>query len=223
MEKNELSLILSLFYEADSMFKLLVLDMEPLIFNAEFLPLLAKQVGLEAEVAKITRDGLSGRIEWKAGLIERIKLLNGIPLDVVKRVADEIEYTDGIQDVFRFTKEKRIITAVITGGFRIQARRIEDELEADYFLANDLIFKENKLHDVKVYVDANKNNHVNFLKALLGIDSQDIMAVGEGMNDLTMLKSNYGIGYNPTNEKVKKACKVIIKKPLELIHILETS
>ncbi len=205
------------------MFKLLILDMEPLIFDAEYLPLLAKEVGLEEKIAKITRDGLSGRIEWKAGLIERVKLLRGIPLDVVKRVADEIDYTDGIHDVFRFAKEKGIVTAVITGGFRIQARRIEDEQGADYFLANDLIFKENKLHDVKVYVDANKNNHVDFLKALLGIDSQDIMAVGEGMNDLTMLKNNFGVGYNPANERVRKACKVIIEKPIELIHILETS
>ena len=205
------------------MFKLLILDMEPLIFNAEYLPLLAKEVGLEEKVAKITSDGLSGRIEWKVGLIERIKLLKGIPLDVVKRVADEIDYTEGIQDVFRFAKENGIITAVITGGFRIQARRIEDEQGVDYILANDLIFKENKLHDVKVHVHANKNNHVNFLKALLGIDSQDIIAVGEGMNDLTMLKNNFGVGYNPTNERVRKACKVIIEKPIELIHILEAS
>ena len=203
------------------MFKLLILDMEPLIFNAEYLPLLAKEVGLEEKVAKITSDGLSGRIEWKIGLIERIKLLKGIPLDVVKRVADEIDYTEGIQDVFRFAKEKGIVTAVITGGFRIQARRIEDEQGVDYILANDLIFKENKLHDVKVYVHANKNYHVNFLKALLGIDSQDIITVGEGMNDLTMLKNNFGVGYNPTNERVRKACKVIIEKPIELIHILE--
>jgi phosphoserine phosphatase len=197
--------------------------MEPLIFNAEYLPLLAKEVGLEEKVAKITSDGLSGRIEWKIGLIERIKLLKGIPLDVVKRVADEIDYTEGIQDVFRFAKEKGIVTAVITGGFRIQARRIEDEQGVDYILANDLIFKDNKLHDVKVHVHANKNNHVNFLKALLGIDSQDIITVGEGMNDLTMLKNNFGVGYNPTNERVRKACKVIIEKPIELIHILEAS
>jgi phosphoserine phosphatase len=205
------------------MFKLLILDMEPLIFNAEYLPLLAKEVGLEEKVAKITSDGLSGKIAWKIGLIERIKLPKGIPLDVVKRVADEIDYTEGIQDVFRFAKEKGIITAVITGGFRIQARRIEDEQGVDYILANDLIFKDNKLHDVKVHVHANKNNHVNFLKALLGIDSQDIITVGEGMNDLTMLKNNFGVGYNPTNERVRKACKVIIEKPIELIHILEAS
>jgi phosphoserine phosphatase len=205
------------------MFKLLIMDMEPLIFNAEYLPLLAKQVGLEEEVAKITRDGLSGKIEWKAGLIERIKLLKGIPLDVVKRVADEIDYTDGIQDVIRFAKDKGIVTAVITGGFTIQAKRIEDEQGTDYSLANDLIFKENKLHDVRVYVDANKNNHVNFLKTLLGIDSQDVIAVGEGMNDLTMLKNNFGVGYNPANETVRSACKVTIEKPIELIHILETS
>ena len=43
------------------------------------------------------------------------------------------------------------------------------------------------------------------------------------MNDLTMLKNNFGVGYNPANERVRKACKVIIEKPIELIHILETS
>jgi len=202
------------------MFKLLAMDMEPFIFNGEYLPLLAREVRLEEQVLKITNDGLSGKIDWKTGLIERIRLLRGVSLDVVKKVADSIAYNNGIGEVFRFAKENGIITAVITGGFRIQARRIEDELGADYFLANDLIFKENKLCDVKVYVDANKDNHVNFLRALLGLSPEEVIAVGEGMNDLTMLGNNFGVGYNPVNEEVRNACKVIISKPAELIPIL---
>ncbi|MFH0711418.1 MAG: HAD-IB family phosphatase [Candidatus Aenigmatarchaeota archaeon] len=201
------------------MYKMLVLDMEPAVLNGEGLVLLAREVGLEKEVTEITNDGLAGKIDWETGLRKRIDLLRGTRYSIVKRVFDNMPYTDGIKEVFAYTRQNGILTAIVTGGFDIQAQRIKKEFGIDYLAANELVFRNGRLDGVTVHVNHNKHEHVDRFKRDAGIIGK-VLVVGDGKNDLTMIQREHGVGINTVNEAVKRACRVQIYHPIQLIDIL---
>ena len=172
--------------------KFLIADMDSTMIGQECIDELADVVGLKDRVATITARAMNGEIAFEPALRERVALLKGLPLSVVDDViAKRITLTSGGPELVATMKAKGFYTALVSGGFTvftnpIAARLGFDENRANILLAEDGILTGEVAEPIlgkQAKVDA-----VVDICAKLGIASNDVIAVGDGANDLGMIK-----------------------------------
>ncbi|KEQ07977.1 phosphoserine phosphatase SerB [Pseudorhizobium pelagicum] len=172
--------------------KFLIADMDSTMIGQECIDELADVVGLKDRVATITARAMNGEIAFEPALRERVALLKGLPLSVVDDViAKRITLTSGGPELVATMKAKGFYTALVSGGFTvftnpIAARLGFDENRANILLAEDGILTGEVAEPIlgkQAKVDA-----VVDICAKLGIASDDVIAVGDGANDLGMIK-----------------------------------
>ena len=198
---------------------LIVFDLDGVLIN-EYLPELAKLVDKEKEVSEITQLGIMEKIDWKDGLEKRIALLQGLSIEDATRVATKMEYHEGIVETFRQLKENGHILAVITGGFDVFEERLRNDLGIDFVIANKFIVDNGRINGIEIIVDEHKEKSLEKLLYDLEIDKKDVIMVGDGTNDIGILRSaGYAVGLNPEHE-VKPFIDCAIKNIRELIPIV---
>jgi phosphoserine phosphatase len=172
--------------------RLLVADMDSTMIGQECIDELAEFVGLRAEVSEITERAMRGEIAFEPALRERVRLLAGLPVAVVDEVLrDRITLTPGGRELVRTMRAHGAHTALVSGGFTVFTSEIraaigfhEDranrlDVEAGVLVgtvAEPIIGKEAKLASL---LD---------LCASLGLDRAETLAVGDGANDLAMIR-----------------------------------
>ncbi|RLG43731.1 MAG: phosphoserine phosphatase SerB, partial [Thermoproteota archaeon] len=193
------------------MTKLLVLDMEGVLVDGEYLSELAKVAGNYDAVEEIAKRSIEGKIDWKHGLKERVSLLTGMKYEDCLRVANNMKLVKGAKEFVDEVKNLGIKVGVITGGFEILANRIKRQLGLDFAIANKLVFKHNTLAGVEMRVSGdNKHEHLMKIAEELGVALENVVAVGDGANDLKMLRTaGLGIGFNAT-EVVRRNVRVVV-------------
>ena len=127
---------------------LAIFDVEGVLYDAEYLPILAEKVNKEKEIWDITKKGIQGLINWEEGLKNRVNLLKGLSLDVCQQVADELPIMNGAKEACKSLKNAGWKIMAVSGGFTIMTDRLKDELGLDFVFSNELIFKNNLLDDV---------------------------------------------------------------------------
>lgn len=165
---------------------LAIFDVEGVLLDAEFLPILAETINKQDEIWDITRKGIKGVINWEEGLRERIKLLRGIDYETCLQVADSLAVMTGAREACRALKAAGWRIMAVSGGFTIMTDRLKEELGLDYVFSNELIFKDNKLDGVVINVDSDKAK-----SALIKIREwkerkEDIVVVVDGANDVKL-------------------------------------
>ncbi|MCJ8518367.1 phosphoserine phosphatase [Pseudorhizobium tarimense] len=169
----------------------LIADMDSTMIGQECIDELADVVGLKDKVAAITARAMNGEIAFEPALRERVALLEGLPVSVVDDViAKRITLTSGGAELIATMKAKGGYTALVSGGFTvftdpIAARLGFDENRANILLAEDGILTGEVAEPIlgkQAKIDA-----VNDISARLGISTDDVIAVGDGANDLGML------------------------------------
>jgi len=170
------------------MTKLIAFDLEGILVEEEFLVELAKAINKEAEVRKITEDGLNGNIKWVDGLKKRMKLLRGLDYETVKKIAEKFTFNNEVLELLQIVKDNGFKTAVITGGFKIFAEEIAKRLEIDYLISNEFIFEAGKLKGYKLFVNENKAYWLR--KFAEDCNAEFTIALGDGENDIEMLKAS---------------------------------
>ena len=147
---------------------LAIFDVEGVLYDAEYLPVLAEKVNKEDEIWAITKKGIQGSINWEEGLTKRVELLKGLDFETCKEVANSLPIMTGAHQLCKTLKSAGWKIMAVSGGFTIITDRLKDELNLDHVYTNELIFKDGKLDGVKLMLIQIKQNRLE-LKSKNGI------------------------------------------------------
>ncbi len=202
---------------------LIIFDVEGVLLNAEYLPILAQVFGpsKEKEIWDITKQGIRGDIDWEEGLRKRVKALKGIKFDDAKQIGENLEIMPGAKDLCSALKEAGWKMIAISGGFTIITDRLKKELGLDLIFSNNLIFKNGILDGLDLKVTSDKSLLVRPLIEQWGIKKEEIVVVVDGANDIKLFEiAGYTVGFCPVELVKNKADDVIELRNLSLIKNL---
>ena len=175
---------------------LAIFDVEGVLYDAEYLPILAEKVNKEKEIWEITKKGLEGKIDWVDGLKKRVQLLNGIDYDTCIQTANSLPIMTGAKEACRALKDAGWKLMAVSGGFTIITDRLKKELGLDFVYSNELVFKDDKLDDVIVSVDADKAKSAMIKIREWDEKKENIIAVVDGANDIKLFDiTGFGIAF----------------------------
>jgi phosphoserine phosphatase len=204
--------------------RLVAFDMDSTLIAAEVIDELAKVAGVGNKVAAITESAMRGEIDFKESLRRRLRLLQGLPADTLETVAKRIPLNDGAERLITNLKRFGYKIAIISGGFTYFGNRLKERLGIDYVFANELEIADGKLTGEVVgeIVDAAKK--AELLRMIAGKENlslQQVIAVGDGANDLPMLGiAGLGIAYHAKPVVKKGAGQAISTLGLDSILYL---
>ena len=181
--------------------KLLLADMDSTIIKEESLDELARQIGKEKEVSYITNEAMNGRLDFKKALIDRVAILKGNSTDILETLKKNININDGAKELVKTMNVNGSITVLVSGGFTFLTEYLKDVLEFTHTHANRLqiIERETKKFELTGKVEGpilDKNAKLEYLNDYIkeyNISHKDTICVGDGANDIEMIK-NASIG-----------------------------
>ena len=175
---------------------LAIFDVEGVLYDAEYLPLLAEKVNKENQIWEITKKGIEGKIDWVEGLKERVHLLSGIDYDTCVQVADSLPIMTGAKEACIALKDAGWKIMAVSGGFTIITDRLKKELGLDFVYSNELVFKDGNLDDVIVNVDADKARSAIIKISEWNEKKENITVVVDGANDIKLFDiAGFGIAF----------------------------
>ncbi|MDH4120975.1 MAG: phosphoserine phosphatase SerB [Deltaproteobacteria bacterium] len=180
--------------------RLVVFDMDSTLIQGEVIDELAKLAGVGDQVAHITHQAMDGQLDFKQSLKKRVALLEGLPVQRLEEAWDSLPLTPGAEDLIRVLKRLGFKTALISGGFTCFAEQLQARLGLDYAYANTLEIHGGKLTgQVKepVIDGEAKADLLEKTARKEGIHLDQVVAIGDGANDLPMLgRAGLGIAFN---------------------------
>ena len=180
--------------------RLVCFDMDSTLIQAEVIDELAAEAGVGEQVAEITEAAMRGEIDFKESFRQRMALLEGMDESVLASVAARLPLTDGAERLISNLKKLGYKIAILSGGFTYFAEHLQRKLGIDYIYANQLDFKDGKLTGrVKgeIVDGARKAELLRSIAAREGIRLEQVIAVGDGANDLPMLAiAGLGIAFH---------------------------
>jgi phosphoserine phosphatase len=173
-------------------FKLLAMDMDSTLITIECIDEIADMHGLKAQVATITEAAMRGEMEFYESLTRRVALLKGLDASALHQVYEErVHLSPGAETMLTAIKAAGLKTLLVSGGFTFFTDRIKERLGFDYANSNELEIVDNKLTGRVLggIVDADeKMRTVQRTCRELGIKTQQTIVMGDGANDLKMMR-----------------------------------
>ena len=177
--------------EAGRKKKMLLADMDSTMIEQECIDELAEVAGVGARVKEITARAMNGELDFEGALLERVGLLKGLDAGIIDEVlARRITLMPGARELVATMRGNGAHAALVSGGFTAFTAKVAGELGFDENRANTLLVEGGKLvGDVArpILGRAAKVQALEEITARLGIGEADVMAVGDGANDLGML------------------------------------
>ena len=175
---------------------LIIFDVEGVLFDAEYLPILAEKINKENEIWEITKKGIQGEINWEEGLKTRVDALKGLNFETCQEVADSLPIMTGAKEACRVLKAAGWKLLAISGGFTIMTDRLKKELGLDFVYSNELIFKDGKLDGVKINVNSDKSKSAKIKIQEWNEKKENIVVAVDGANDVKLFDiCGLGIAY----------------------------
>jgi phosphoserine phosphatase len=179
--------------------RLIAFDMDSTLIKTEVIDELARRAGVSGEVCRITEKAMNGELDFKESLINRVAQLKGLHRSELEQVAREMPLTEGAQRLIRNLKILGYKVAIISGGFTYFGRHLQDRLGIDYVFANELEIEDDRLTGrvCGEIVDGEKKAELlQHLADQENISLEQVIAVGDGANDLPMLNlAGLGIAF----------------------------
>lgn len=177
--------------------KMLLADMDSTMIQQECIDELAAEAGVGARVAEITAKAMNGELDFEGAIDERVGLLKDLPEEIIDQVLNtRIDYMPGGKALVQTMKANGGYAALVSGGFTAFTAKVAGELGFDENRANTLEIADGKLTGRVVRPILGREAKLDALEEItktLGIEHADVLAVGDGMNDLLML-ANAGTG-----------------------------
>lgn len=210
--------------------RLCVFDMDSTLIQQEVIDEIAAFVGVKDKVAEITERAMNGELDFAASLKARVALLKGVPSDVFERLKPHIVITPGAKQLCKALKRLGFTLAVLSGGFQPLADWLAGELGLDHAFANHLVSDPEtksltgELDPAYPIVDSqHKKNLLISLAAGKDIPLEQTMAVGDGANDIPMLKTaGLGVAWK-AKSKVQMEAPArlnVAESMLDLVYLL---
>lgn len=191
---------------------LAIFDVEGVLLDAEFLPILAEKINKQDEIWAITRQGIEGKINWEEGLKKRIEILRGIDYQTCKEVSDSLKIMIGAKEVCRALKAAGWKIMAVSGGFTIMTDRLKNELDLDYVFSNELLFKDGKLDGVTIDVDSDKAKSAIIKIKEWKEEKKNIVVVVDGANDIKLFNiCGLGVAFR-AQDMVKELATVTLEE-----------
>jgi len=180
---------------------LLMMDMDSTLLAVECIDEIAEHAGVKDQVAAITERAMQGELDFKGSLVERVGMLADLPEGVLEEVYNErIQANPGAKRLLEAARGMGIRIAVVSGGFTFFTERLEADLGLDFTNANVLEIADGRLTGrvVGEIVDgAVKAASLRDLRQRLDLDREQLIAMGDGANDLAMIaEAGLGVAYH---------------------------
>ena len=187
--------------------RLICFDMDSTLIKTEVIDELADRAGVGEEVRAITEAAMRGEIDFNESFKKRVSLLKGLDESVMTEIAENLPIMDGADRLMHILKKCGYKIAILSGGFTFFGNYLKKRFGVDYLYANELEIKDGKLTGKHLgdIVDGNRKAELlKFLAQVEKIELDQVIAVGDGANDLPMLNiAGLGIAFH-AKPKVKE-------------------
>ena len=180
---------------------LIVADMDSTMITVECIDELADYAGIKAQIAEVTEAAMRGELDFAEALDARVALLKGLGADAIDRcLAERVRLMPGARALIQTMKARGATAILVSGGFTRFAEPVGAQIGFDRVIANELLIEGDALTGAvtKPIVDSS-TKEVTLLGAMaeLGLDASATLAVGDGANDLAMIrKAGLGVAYH---------------------------
>jgi phosphoserine phosphatase len=177
------------------------MDVDSTLIQQEVIELLADYAGVMPEVKTITEQAMSGELDFKQSLERRVGLLEGLSDEIFQWLKPQIELTPGVQELIAAVHGLGGKIGAVSGGFSQVLEPLANEIGLDYWMANSLEVLDGKLTGCLVgpVIDAEaKATALRSWATESGIAIEKTIAIGDGANDIPMLKcAGYAVAFRP--------------------------
>ena len=171
---------------------LCVMDVDGTLILEEVIDLLGREAGCEEEIAQLTSQAMQGELDFESSLRKRVSLLESLPVSIFEKVFNSIHLSPNAQKFVSILQKNGILVGLVSGGFTPIVERLAKSLGITYFSANQLEVKEGfltgKLVGAIISPEVKQATLEKWRKELK-LSKDRIIAIGDGANDLLMLKS----------------------------------
>lgn len=201
--------------------RLIVFDMDSTLIQTEVIDELADLCGVGEEVRKVTHRAMNGEMDFDESLRQRVSKLKGLEVEKMQVVLENLPFTPGVEEFIKTIKTLGYKVALISGGFTFFADALKVKLALDYSFANVLEIKDGKLTGNVTGTIINANQKALLVKLIAqqeNISLEQVVAIGDGANDLPMLATaGLGIAFHAKDVVRREAQQHLSHGPMTSI------
>ena len=171
---------------------LCVMDVDGTLILEEVIDLLGREAGFEEEISQITSQAMLGELDFESSLRKRVSFLEGLPISIFDKVFNSIHLSQNAQEFVSILQKNGIQVGLVSGGFTPMVARLAKSLGIAYFSANQLEIKDDHLTGKlvgQIISPEVKKETLEKWREELKLSKDRMIAIGDGANDLLMLKS----------------------------------